>query len=255
MGHSAHLLASLRQSLKQFESPRAGVCLGHGGADGCLHGLRHEALHEVYADGPGESGAASGFALGLAQRLCGARTLLWVRQNFSALEHGEISASGFLDFGIDPARLLLLRVDHAKDALRAAGDGLSCKGLGAVVLEIYGTAKILDLTATRRLGLATARYGVSAILLRLGAAADASAAETRWIARAAASSTEDFGYPRFDATLSRNRHGPTGHWIMEWDCDNGSFCEPRAQRTAHSGSVAAAPANRPAQTQEFRRAG
>lgn len=248
-----NLLASLRQSLERFEPERASILLGHAGVDALLRGLRREALHEVYAGGPGHDAAASGFALGLAQRLCGARTLLWIRQDFSALEHGEIGASGFLEMGFNPARLILLRVDHAKDALRAAGDALACKGLGAVVLEIYGEPKALDLTATRRLTLATANAGVSCILLRLGAEADASAAETRWSVRGAPSPmhAEDFGYPRFDTTLARNRHGPMGHWIMEWDCDNGSFCEPAADRF----DLAAAPADRPVETEEFRRTG
>jgi protein ImuA len=253
MAHSAHLLASLRQSLEQFEPERASVLLGHAGVDAALRGLRREALHEVYAGGAGHDAAASGFALGLAQRLCGARTLLWIRQDFSALEHGEIHGAGLMEMGFDPARLILLRVDHAKDALRAAGDALSCTGLGAVVLEIYGEHKALDLTATRRLTLATARAGVSCILLRLGAQADASAAETRWSVCASPSSAngEDFGYPRFDATLARNRHGPTGRWIMEWNCDNGSFCEVTADRF----DLAAAPADGQIETEDFRRAG
>lgn len=256
MPPSAHLLASLRQTLAPFEPGRASVPLGHPGADAVLRGLRREALHEVHAGGPGHDAAACGFALGLAQRLCGDRTLLWIRQDFSALEHGEVYGGGLVEMGFNPARLILLRVDHAKDALKAAGDALSCKGLGAVVLEIYGEHKALDLTATRRLTLATARAGVSAVLLRLGAQADASAAETRWSVCASPSPTEDFGYPRFDAALARNRHGPTGRWIMEWNCDDGSFCESRPSKIAADRfDLAAAPADRQAETEEFRRAG
>lgn len=255
MSHPAHLLASLRQSLEQFEPHRASVQLGHGGADVLLRGLRREALHEIHAAEAGDSGAASGFAAGLAQRLCGDRALLWIRQEFSALEHGEISGSGLIELGIDPRKLVLLRIDHAKDALKAAGDALSCKGLGAVMIEIYGKHKVLDLTATRRLTLAAGREGVSVLLLRLGAEADASAAETRWIVRAAPSPSPagagDFGLPRFDATLARNRHGATGRWIMEWNCDNGSFCEP----AENSFDMAAAPADGPADTQGWRAAG
>jgi protein ImuA len=59
-----------------------------------LRGLRREALHEVYAAEAGDSAAASGFAAGLAHRLRADRTILWIRQEFSALEHGEINGSG-----------------------------------------------------------------------------------------------------------------------------------------------------------------
>lgn len=259
MSRPAHLLAALRQSLERFEPHLAGVPLGHAGADEVLRGLRRETLHEVYAAEAGDSAAASGFAAGLAQRLCAGRTILWIRQEFSALEHGEISGGGLLELGIDPSKLILLRVDHAKDALKAAGDALSCTGLGAVVIEIYGEHKVLDLTATRRLMFSSERDGVSAILLRLNAQADASATETRWIVRAApspANEEDDFGFPRFDATLARNRHGRTGRWIMEWNCNDGSFHEP-AQAPF---GVAASPADGPLAAEvrpkeEWRRAG
>ncbi len=252
MSRPAHLLAALRQSLERSEPHLAGVPLGHAGADEVLRGLRREALHEVYAGEAGDSAAASGFATGLVQRLCAGRTILWIRQEFSALEHGEINGNGLLELGIDPSKLILLRVDHAKDALKAAGDALTCTGLGAVVIEIYGEHKVLDLTATRRLMFATERDGVSAVLLRLGAQADASAAETRWIVRSAPSpldETNDFGFPRFDATLARNRHGATGRWIMEWNCNDGSFHEPAENPL----DMAAPPADGPLVAQEWRK--
>jgi protein ImuA len=251
MSRPANLLASLRQSLARSEPHQAGVPLGHAGADEVLRGLRREALHEVYAAEAGDSAAASGFAVGLAQRLCAGRSILWIRQEFSALEHGEIDGSGLLELGIDPSKLILLRVDHAKDALRAAGDALTCTGLGAVVIEIYGEHKALDLTATRRLMFSTERDGVSAVLLRLGAQADASAAETRWIVGSAPSplnEEDDFGFPRFDATLARNRHGQTGRWIMEWNCNDGSFHEP----AENPFGVAAPPADGSLAAKEWR---
>lgn len=255
MSRPPPLLASLRRTLASSEPDGTRVTLGHGDVDGLPNGLRREALHEVYAAQTGDAAAASGFAVGLAQRLCAGRAILWIRQEFSALEHGEIDGSGLLELGIDPAKLILVRVDHAKDALRAAGDALTCTGLGAVVIEVYGEHKVLDLTATRRLALAAARDGVSVV--RLGAEADASAAQTRWIVRSAPSaSAEDVGWPRFDATLARNRHGATGRWIMEWNGDDGSF----HQQQTHSFGVAAEIPDRPADTQgwpkeELRRAG
>ncbi|HEY1706807.1 MAG TPA: hypothetical protein VGG10_00980 [Rhizomicrobium sp.] len=191
-------------------------------------GLRRGVLHEVYAAAPGDEAAATSFAAGLAARVAGKRPLLWIRQDFSALEYGELAATGFLELGLDPERIFLLRVAHVEEALRAASDALTCIGLGAVVIELRGAAKVLDLTASRRLTLGAAQKDVTAILLRFCANVDASTAETRWRIAAAPSAKqeENWGQPRFDAQLLRNRHGRLGHWVMEWSTDDGVFREP-----------------------------
>ncbi|MBV9331467.1 MAG: DNA repair protein [Alphaproteobacteria bacterium] len=249
-------LSALRRSLeKVVAGPAALVPLGHPGADLCLKGgLRLGALHEVFAK-DGGNGAACGFAAGLAQLCQRGKSLLWVRQDFSALEHGEIHACGFSEFGISPARLFLMRAANATDALRGGLEALSCPALGAVILEIPGTPKILDLSASRRLGLAAQSHGVTAILLRLCAMPAPSACETRWTIAAASSARgeEDWEAPRFDVGLSRNRHGAVGHWVMEWSEDGFSG---NGEGKAHPGAVAAASFDRshPAQAGLRRRA-
>jgi len=256
MNGTAEKLTVLRRSIARLSAdenhPRAP--LGHGAADAALcGGLRLGALHEVYADASGDGAAAVGFAAALAARTVPKTGwLFWIRQDFSALEYGELHAAGLLDLGLDPARVAMLKVADIDDALRAAGDALAVRGMGAVVIEAIGETKRLDLTASRRLTLAATEKGVTAILLRLNAEPDASAAETRWIVRAGISPpTEDRGAPVFDVELARNRHGLGGHWVMEWRCDDRMFGEP-----AHSGAVAAAAFNRPDRTQaQFARAG
>lgn len=233
-------IRSLQELLRTDGQPHPRVALGHADADTRLSGgLACGTLHEIYA---GDAAAATGFTTALALRVGGTKQLLWIHQDFSALEHGELSATGFLDLGLDPSRVILMRAANASDALRAGADGLSCSALGAVVMEIPGNPKILDLTASRRLVLAAERKGVTAFLLRPEARAEASAAETRWIIRAApspANEDDDWGSPIFDAQLLRNRHGGTGHWIMEWSSDDGCF------RQTNSGAVVPAPADRP----------
>ena len=223
------------------EQPR--IALGHAQADACLlGGICKGALHEVFPAAPGDEAAASGFVTALAAR-AGSR-VLWCGTDFGALEHGEISPSGFVELGLDPGRFLLFRAPDATSVLRGGLDALSCASLGAVVLEIPGTPKILDLSASRRLVLAAARSGVTAILLRLDAQAESSAAETRWLVRAARSGTnkENWGIPRFEAELVRHRHGRLGQWVMEWNCDDAIFA-------ADSGAVVSAASDRPAATQ------
>jgi len=219
-------VASLDNSAASVQPP---VLMGFSWVDQILKGgLRKGALHEIYAARPGDEAAATGFAAGLAAKLMGRRPLLWIRQNFSALENGELSATGFLELGLDPDRIYLLRVHDANDALRAASDALSCAGMGAVVIELRGEAKVLDLVASRKLTLGAAQKGVSAILLRFNAKPEASTAETRWRISARASDENDnnWGQPGFRAELVRNRRGSLGAWDMEWSCDDGLFGEP-----------------------------
>jgi len=214
--------------------------LGHADADSVLRGgLVRGALHEIFAG----DAAASGFTACAAQLASGDKRMLWIVQDFSALEHGAVSPCGFAELGIDPSKLLLLRAADAADALRAGIDALSCTGLGAVIMEIVGNPKILDLVASRRLTLAAQHRNVTAFLLRQGAAAEPGAAQTRWRIRSCRSAAmDDWGMPRFDAELVRNRQGQTGHWVMEWSCDDGAFRKPEA---AHPGAVVRAPADGP----------
>ncbi len=57
--------------------------------------------------------------------------------------------------------------------------------VGAVVLEVWGEARQLDLVASRKLTLAAQASGVTCLVLRVAAEPQPSTAETRWIVRAA----------------------------------------------------------------------
>ena len=226
----AEQLAVLKASITRpiLEEISARVNLGHAAADTCLKGgLERGTLHEVFAR-VGHETTASGFTAGLAMRVGEAKHVLWIRQDFSAAEFGELSATGLLELGLDPSRLLMLCVANADDALRAANDALSCAALGAVVVEIPGHPKILDMTASRRLTLAAAQKAVTVFLLRFAARPSFSTAETRWLVRAASSLGRDrnWGQPVFQVELLRNRHGQTGEWMMEWNGDERIFKTP-----------------------------
>src|SRR5882757_191739 len=245
-------LATLRGSIERIEAPGDAyapnkVPLGHAGADATLRGgLAMAAVHEVFAEGH-QSAVATGFIAGLAGRISARRPLVWVRQDFSDIESGALSMSGFSELGLDPRCLVTVRAADADSALRTAADALACDALGGVVLEVWGEARQLDLVASRKLTLAAQASGVTALLLRIAAEPAPSTAETRWIVRAAHSppgaSSSAWGAPVFDAQLVRNRHGPVGRWIMEWKCDECLFSEP----AAYPQPVVAAPAHRPHQ--------
>jgi protein ImuA len=240
----AEQIQALKAALAKptLEDREIRVPVGIAEVDAALHGgLLKGGLHEVYA-AAGHEATATGFVAGLAARIANGKSILWIRQDFAGIEFGEIAATGLLELGIDPSKFLILRVAHAEDALRAASDALTCASLGAVVMEVVGEHKVLDLKASRRLTLGAAETNVPAFLLRFNAVADASSAETRWQIRAGRSDTDDenWGMPRFEAELLRNRRGRTGHWVMEWNCDEAIFCQP-----ADRGAVVSAPRNRP----------
>jgi protein ImuA len=243
-------LASLRGDIERLEAPGDGyalhkAALGHAGADAALRGgLALAAVHEVFCEGH-QSAAATGFIAGLAGRLAPRRPLVWVRQDFSEIELGALSMSGWAELGLDPRCVVSVRAADVEAALRTAADALACDAVGVVVLEVWGEVRQLDLVASRKLTLASQASGVTGLLLRVAAQQKPSTAETRWIVRAAhsppATASNAWGAPVFDAELVRNRHGPVGRWIMEWKCDECLFSEP----AAYPQPVAAAPAHRP----------
>jgi protein ImuA len=242
-------LASLRGRIERIETSHAAhapqrIALGHAGADAMLKGgLAKAAVHEVFAEGH-QGASATGFIAGLAGRLAARKPLVWVRQDFSEIEAGALSMNGLSELGLDPRLLVTVRAADIDNALRTTADALGCDALGAVIMEVWGESRQLDLVASRKLTLASQSSGVPALLLRLAATPLPSTAETRWIVRAAHSppdaSWNAWGAPLFDAQLVRNRHGPVGRWIMEWKCDECLFSEP----SAYPQPVAAAPAHR-----------
>lgn len=243
-------LATLRGQIERIETAEVmdrhdRVALGHSEADGALKGgLARAAIHEVFCEGR-QGTAATGFVMGLAGRVMARKPLLWVRQDFSEIETGALSMSGLAELGLDPRRVVMIRAADAESALRTSADALACDALGAVVLELWGETRQFDLVASRKLTLAAQSSGVTGLMLRMAAQPLPSTAETRWMLRAAHSPPGPgwsiWGAPRFDTELLRNRHGPCGRWIMEWNCDECQFSEP----STYSQPVAAAPAHRP----------
>ncbi|MEA2917739.1 MAG: protein ImuA, partial [Bradyrhizobium sp.] len=200
-------LASLRDSIERIEAPGDAympgrVALGHAEADVMLQGgLALGAVHEVFADAGRQSAAATGFVAGLAGRVAARRPLVWVRQDFTEIESGALSMSGLAELGLDPRLVVTVRAADVDTALRTAADAFACDAIGAVVLEVWGEARQLDLVASRKLTLAAQASGVTGLVLRMAAEPLPSTAETRWIVRAAHSPplASAWGAPMFDA--------------------------------------------------------
>jgi protein ImuA len=236
----------LRHYLARYGLPpeRAPIPLGHAEADTMLQGgLRPGAVHEVFAADWGAGGFAVLLAMLAAKGSLKKKggSLFWVRPDYEALEYGAVSPNGLAELGGDPRQLVLVRTRNAAGALAAASDILACPHVGALLLEVAGEHKCLDLVASRRLSLAAGESGVSVMLLRAGAVPQPSAALTRWRVASAPShpDDDDWGNPVFDATLIRHRLGGLGHFLMQWNSQDACF------NTADTGAVVATASDRP----------
>ncbi len=246
-------LAALRRAIHALEGgPAASEPLAFGDPliDRPLGGgLARGALHEIAATSP-LAAAPLGFALALVARASG--PLVLVLHEPAAAEDGAPYGPGLDAFGVTPERLLLVRVRRAEQVLWAMEEALRLAALAAVIGEIRGNARAIDLVATRRLALAACKSHVPAFLLRAGARPGAIAAATRWaIGPAPSADALGPGPPRLEARLLRNRSGALGAWILEWSPHAYRF---RAVATL-SQPVAAAASDRPAATAARRRAG
>lgn len=223
------LLETLRAHIRRLEGQisedgeTAGVwTLGAPEIDDALPwgGLPRAALHEVL----GSSGAASGFCAGLlARRTDRGENVLWCRRR-----HG-IYGPGLALFGIEPARLILVRGRRDIDIFWAMEEGLRSRSLAAVLGEVDSLAP----TAARRLQLAAETSGVTALLLRpANETAAATPAVTRWQVSPAPGvprpGRPGMGFPRWCVELARCRSGSAGlprihqtsgearSWLVEW---------------------------------------
>jgi len=196
------------------------------------------------------------------------KAVVWVAEDMALIESGAPYGPGLDLFGLAPERLLTVAGARAGDVLWTMEEALHCRAVGAVIGEVRGASRELDLVATRRLSLAAAAHGALALLLRTAPGAEASAAATRWIVSSSSPRTrgpittsranerEDGGYgfrlsggaldrndigpPRFDLALTRNRRGPLGSWMLEWSVADASFV-----LAAYPEPVARTPADRP----------
>ena len=184
-----------------------------------LAGARHS---EVFANGREAGGAAAALALALdeAGGRLEQRSVLWV-QDAAALKLGGRPYRPGLP---EPLRNRLIHVvaKTPEDFLFALEEGLRCRDFAFVIGELAGNPKALDLTSSRRLGLATEKHGVPLMLVRLDAGRDLSSARMRWQVRSVPSAAPRWnafapGAPAWHAELFRARTHAPGEWILRDD--------------------------------------
>jgi protein ImuA len=237
-------LSHLRQTLAAIDPSNAPYLAGEERLIGLVPpidralggGLACGALHELAPTAPVHLGTASGFGVALAARASAQRgQVLWVTTDYAAGEGGGPYGPGLDLFGLAASRLLVLRVPKPVDVLWAMEEALRCRALACVIAELTGNGEVAGLTATRRLALA-AREGIGVqnsgfgLLIRHRATSMPSAAATRWEIAPALSQPDAYGRltgglgrARFDLSLRKNRRGPSGRWIIEWDHHERAF--------------------------------
>nr|WP_174285640.1 hypothetical protein [Sphingomonas bacterium] len=189
-------------------------------------GLGRAQLHELFAIDADEAAAAAGFAVAVA--IAGkALPVLWLRTMTAERRGGRLRAGGLGELGLDSRAVVLGVVADEAALLRAAADAARCPGLGTLIVEAWGPAPGIDLTATRRLMLAAEASGATVLMVRIGAEPRPSATATRWSVAAAPSTALDAdapGVPAFAVECLRRRGGPAGRqWRVEWDRDATCF--------------------------------
>ncbi len=229
-------LARLRRDIERLAVPIAAAApgvftLGETTIDARLGGgLALSGMHEATHDSEGDFSAACAFALMLAVRAAGdGKQILIVSTDPRDRQEGQLYGPGLVELGLDPDRIVSVHAPDELAALRAAADIVSVFGVGAVLIDA-GEAKKLDLTASRRLLLASERSGVTAIVLRSGQSRFASAASTRWSVAAAPSiplAANAPGETCLRLALLRHRGGVAPfETLLEWNRDRQSFNQP-----------------------------
>ncbi len=189
-----------------------------------LAALPANACHEVFAMVKGDSASMAGFAMMLALMLTGDAPCFFVRV---AGRNGMLLyPAGLVELGLDPARCFNVHAPDLLSALRATADIARSGAAGAVLVEVEGNPRLLDLTASRRLALAAEKSGTLVLLLRSGAQATPSAAYSRWQVASAPSQpllANAPGVPAFAVTLLRHRRMQAGRaarliWNFEDQC-------------------------------------
>ncbi len=181
-------------------------------------------LHDISATSPGDRPSACGFAFALLSRLPRDGDVLWCQLISDAREYGTLYGPGVGWLGIDPGRIIQVRVRSPGDLAWVMEEALRCAGLRAVVGEGPG----LHFTATRRLALACEQAGTPCLYVNLDGHLRTSAAATRWRIKAetapdAGAAMPGPGAAAWSLSLMRCRGGSTGKWQLYWNYETFSF--------------------------------
>lgn len=234
-------ISGLRQRMEKLErgfagKPPARLSFGLEAIDKVVEGgLAAGRVHEV------NGLSAWSLTLVLAGRTKG--PVLWCACNHGkAGSDHRLYAPGCMTFGFEPHRLVQVFCTNQQQLLWACEEALRSAASGLVVMEDAGiNGSAVGLTAARRLQLAAETGRTLGLVVSMDPQrAVFPAAATRWQVAPAPS---DGSYLRMALKLTRNRAGPGGQWMVEWN------------ETARHLSLVSSPCRRPGYTTNTRLAG
>lgn len=224
-------------------------------------GLPLGALTEIHGRQTRDAGAVAGFTLALCARTRKADSrespLLWITCSEVIAEAGRPYAPGLIHrFGFSASSILLADIHRLEDALWVAEEAASLSGFSAVILEIRGHSRKLDLTATRRLHRRAQNAARPFFLLRQAGLPEPTAAPVRLIVSPAPAGerrvlsrflTGSIGPPAFLTEIGRSRSAIPAKAVLEWNRNECAFHERTdpADGTQDFGAVAALSGERP----------
>lgn len=224
-------------------------------------GVPQAALTEIHGRQARDAGAAAGFVLGLAvlamKRTPRRAPLLWLATGEAFREAGTPYAPGLLHrFGLAPDAVLMAGVARIEDALWVAEEAAALTGFAAVLLEVRGQARKLDLTATRRLHRRAQAAGRPFFLLRQTGEPEPTAAPVRLLVSPAPAGERrilsgplagSIGPPACRVEIGRSRTALPAAAVLEWDRDERAFHERplRAVGAQDAGPVVSLHGDRP----------
>ncbi|MGB3503076.1 MAG: hypothetical protein WBA44_15750 [Mesorhizobium sp.] len=216
-------------------------------------GVATSGLTEIHAAAMRDAAAAAGFALGLAvvstktaqEMPDAAAPILWAATAQTLREAGRPYMPGLVQrFGLQPQRMLFADVPRPVDALWVAEEAASAGVFSAIIVEIGGDPRELDLTATRRLHRRALGAGCPLYLLRLSATVQSTAAPVRLVVQAAPAAPRrtlsgplagSIGPPAFHVTIGKSRTAIPASVTLEWT--HGAFHQRDDERPALPGIV------------------
>jgi len=201
----------------------ARLTFGEGLLDEHLEGgLAKDCMHEIRCEQTRDVGAAMAFLCAfLSRNHKQGDKLFWIVDPSASVDAGIVCPDGLHQLGLEPADIVFVHPRDLKMAIWATGEAARQGGLSAIIFQVQGNPKMLDLAVSRKLMLRAQTSRTPLFILRQGGAEEASSAATRWRVSPLSSQkieTQKWGIGpmRYRLTLERNRTGQTGTWPVSW---------------------------------------
>lgn len=176
------------------------------------HVFPNSAIHEFISYETADAASTNGFITALMGKFMKTGGLcLWIGNE------RKIFPSALKQFGMEPDRIIFIKVPKPKDALWTIEEALKCEALTAVVAEI----KELGFTESRRLQLAIEQSGITGFIHRFQPLSEnATACTTRWkvtsIESLSSENLPGIGHSCWNVALLKVRNGKPDAWQVSW---------------------------------------